>query len=117
MNRITAPLAALAITLGTILAPAAPADAALSGCASWGCAWNVNYSGGRWHGTVDDTKTDGHCVELWTYRAPNTKLGRIARSCGSPASGSAWGGGSEDSRGVRMYRTDGRYQTLVFDTP
>ena len=98
------------------LIPASPADAGPRRCASWGCGEAVDYRNDRWYGWADDRKTDGHCVELWTYEHPNTKVGRIARSCGPLVRGWAPGGGSEDARGVRLYRTNGSFVTVVTDS-
>jgi hypothetical protein len=82
--------------------------------ASWGCA-NASYNGstGLWSGSAQDTKTDGYCVSLWTINRFGDKVEKIARSCGGVVTGRANGGGSEDSLGVRLFRDDGRYRTIV----
>jgi hypothetical protein len=67
-----------------------------------------------WYGTVQDTKTDGYCVSLWTINSAGQKQGRIARSCGLVTLGSTWGGGSEDAYGVRLFRDNGNYKTIVW---
>lgn len=111
---ITLITAALMLLVGvTAVAPAADAthDGTRKECATWGCTYHIDWRGGRWHAEVQDIKTDGYCVELWTLEG-NNKADRIARSCGGVVYGSAPGGGYEDSRGMRMYRDDGRYLTI-----
>lgn len=99
-------LAAITITITATLTIATPTSAApLSGSATWGAAWGVDWvTPHKWKGTVDDTLSDGYCVELWTIDRDDNRRNRIARSCGAPATGYAYGGHYEDERGVRMYR-------------
>ena len=81
---------------------------------SWGCHRIARGRSGS-SVVVDDALHDGYCVELWSIDRFGARVGMYARSCGPPKW--AWipiGDSAGAGCGVRVYRTDGRYQTLAF---
>lgn len=122
-RRVGRRLAALAVA-ATLLAVAAVAAAAppamavpvgqcVSTSPSWGyarlCRGTVGYGV-----TVDDTRTDGFCVELRRTTDGRTwKRDDGLVSCGSPVADGEFPITSADRRyGMRLYRGDGAYSTL-----
>jgi hypothetical protein len=112
-NRVAGLVAAVALALAGVTLTPIPVDASVSKCSTWGCARWVHYTGGAWWGTVEDIKTDGYCVSMWTIDSNGAKVKHMGTSCGGQVSGAA-ASPSEDTHGVRIFRGDGRYMTIVW---